>query len=107
MTEFAERNIQGVAVGSHPLQVNRAVIQLGEERQLVYYWFQQRGRIDTNEYMVKWHLLVDSLWRNRSDGALVRLITPLRPGEAVSAADARLTEFAHHAAAQLPQYVPD
>jgi hypothetical protein len=48
------------------------VIALGSERQLVYYWFQQRGRIITNEYLAKWFLFWDSLTRNRSDGALVR-----------------------------------
>src|SRR5438034_8174067 len=40
-------------------------------RSLVYYWFQQRGRDMTNEYLVKWYLFWDSLTRSRSDGAMV------------------------------------
>ncbi len=63
-----------------PLKVNRVVIQQGSTRQLVYYWFQQRGRDITNEYLVKWYLFWDSLTRRRTDGALVRVITPIPPG---------------------------
>ena len=55
------------------LRVNRAVIRLGESRLLVYYFFKQRKRVLTNEYMVKWFLMWDAIARNRTDGALVRL----------------------------------
>jgi EpsI family protein len=68
-------------VEGQPLRVNRTVIALGESRQLVYYWFQQRGRVLTNEYLVKWYLFWDSLTRNRSDGSLVRLIVSLPEGD--------------------------
>lgn len=89
-----------------PLRVNRVLIRLGNQRQLVYYWFQQRGRIVTNEYLVKWYLLVDSLQLNRTDGALVRLTTPLAAGEDVTAADRRLGEFAARAMPELERFVP-
>jgi exosortase D (VPLPA-CTERM-specific) len=107
MSEFAVRDIANVNIDGQPLRVNRTVIAQGEARQLVYYWFQQRGRVDTNEYVVKWHLLWDSLWRQRSDGALVRFVTPLRGGEDVAAGDARLTAFAQQAAQRLTAYIPD
>ena len=58
-----------------PLPVNRVIIGLGDDRQLVYYWFAQRGRMLTNEYLVKWYIFWDALTRNRTDGALVRLTT--------------------------------
>ncbi len=89
------------------LQVNRALIQHGSSRQLVYYWFQQRGREITSEYLVKWYLFTDALTRNRSDGALVRLITPLQEGEDAAGGDARLSEFAQEVAPLLGKYVPD
>jgi EpsI family protein len=73
--------VPGVEAAGQPLRVNRAIIALGSERALVYYWFQQRGRIITNEYLAKWFLFWDSLTRNRSDGALVRLVVPMREGE--------------------------
>jgi exosortase D (VPLPA-CTERM-specific) len=90
-----------------PLIVNRALIQQGSSRQLVYYWFQQRGRDITNEYLVKWYLFWDSLTRSRSDGALVRIITPVREGESMVAADARMAEFTEEVVSRLATFVPD
>lgn len=108
MTDFGQQALTGVKNSQGaPLRVNRAVIQLGEQRQLVYYWFQQRGRDITNEYAVKWYLFHDSLVMNRSDGALVRLITTLGKGEDTAQADARLSRFAAALTPQLPEYVPD
>ncbi|HUG73292.1 MAG TPA: VPLPA-CTERM-specific exosortase XrtD, partial [Steroidobacteraceae bacterium] len=92
MTEFDRHEIPAGASGTG-VAVNRVIIEQGEQRQLVYYWFQQRGRNITNEYLVKWYLLWDALTRNRTDGAMVRLITPLPRGEDVQAADARLMGF--------------
>ena len=94
-----------------PLTVNRTLVRKGEERQLVYYWFQQRGRVLTNEYLVKWYLFWDALTKNRTDGALVRLTMFLRPGECAQAggaceADAVLTEFVREVAPLLPGFVP-
>ena len=98
--------VASVRVGSQPLRVNRALIGYGGSRELVYYWFQQRGRVVTNEYLVKWYLLVDAVLRHRTDGALVRLIVPIEPGIPVSAADRELRRFAAAIAPQLPAYVP-
>lgn len=89
------------------LQANRFIIRMGEQRQLVYYWFKQRDRIITSEFAVKWYLLWDALARNRTDGALVRLTTVLQPGEDAKVGDARLRAFAHEIAEPLSQYVPD
>jgi len=107
MESFDQSEVPGVRVGGAALRVNRAVIQKGNSRQLVYYWFQQRGRDLTSEFLVKWYLFQDSLTRSRTDGALVRLITPVREGEPVQAADARLADFAAEAVSSLPRYVPD
>ena len=90
-----------------PLLVNRVLISHGDEKQLVYYWFQQRGRVMTNEFLVKWYMLVDALLRQRTDGALVRLIMPLRPGEDISALDQQLGQFAARLAPVLPAFIPD
>jgi EpsI family protein len=77
------------------------------QRELVYYWFQQRGRVITNEYVAKWYLFWDALTRNRTDGALVRLVVALPPGGTATAADRELTEFAAAAAPALASYIPD
>jgi len=98
--------ITGVEMNGVPLEVNRLVIQKGEVKQLVYYWFQQRGRIVTNEYMMKWWLFWDSMNEHRSDGALVRLTTVLSAGQDISIADNRLEKFSRELAPLLPEYVP-
>jgi exosortase D (VPLPA-CTERM-specific) len=107
MTQFSQIDMPEVQVGGNPLRVNRVQIELGNQKQLVYYWFQQRGRIITNEYLVKWYLFVDSLSRQRTDGALVRLVTSLKVGESVEAADRRLVEFANQVAPRLERHIPD
>ena len=95
-----------VRIGHQRLRVNRALIRLGSQQQLVYYWFQQRGRVVTNEYAVKWYLFWDSLTRHRTDGALVRLVAAVPQG-AIVAADGRLTAFAAALAPLLPSFVPN
>ncbi len=88
--------------------VNRAVIQRGLDRQLVYYWFEQRGRRVTSDYAAKATTILDSITRGRSDGALVRLITPIGPGQAAeAAADTRLQAFLGEMTAVLPRFVPE
>lgn len=99
--------LEGVKIGGVPLTVNRAVIAHGDSRQLVYYWFQQRGRVLTNEFVVKWFVFWDALTRNRTDGALIRLIVPARPGEDLATLDRKLGDFAAELAPVLPRFVPD
>jgi EpsI family protein len=93
--------------GGNPLRINRLVIQKGEDRQLVYYWFQQRGRNLTNEYAVKWYLFWDALTLNRTDGALVRLTTYLPQGEDLATGAARLDAFLRVLKPQLGRYIVD
>jgi exosortase D (VPLPA-CTERM-specific) len=104
---FTQRALVGIHVGHEPLRVNRVLIHLGAQRELVYYWFQQRGRVITNEYAVKWYLFWDALTRNRTDGALVRLVVAVPPGSAPDAADGELTQFAAAVSDTLARYVPD
>ena len=107
MQGISQQTLAGINVGSEALSVNRVIIQKGEHRQLVYYWFQERGRIITNEYLVKWFILWDALKMNRTDGALVRLTTYVPPGEDIEIAEQRLHDFAKLAVEQLHDYVPN
>ncbi len=75
------------------LPVNRVMIQRGLEAQLVYYWFQERGTPVANEYLKKWMLLRDAFALNRTDGALVRITTPVLPADSNNEADIRLKNF--------------
>lgn len=107
ISEFSQRRLQGVSVGGESLTVNRALIQRGDSRQLVYYWFQQRGRATTNEYVVKLYIFWDAITRHRTDGAMVRLVARLTPGEPVESGDALLERFAAKAVPTLANHVPD
>lgn len=87
--------------------VNRAVIQKGSRKQLVYYWFEQRGKRMTNDFMVKFGVVFDSLITGRSDGAMVRFFTPINPNETETAAEARMQRFMAVLLPKLPRYIPE
>ena len=88
------------------LRVNRAIIQKGTERMLVYYWFEQRGRHLTSDYAVKLFTVWDSITRGRSDGAMVRIVTPVANNEDIGKADERLTHFLSAIFKVLPRHLP-
>lgn len=104
---FSQREIQAPLRSGKQLTVNRALISFGETKQLVYYWFQQRGRVMTNEYLVKWFVFWDALTKNRTDGALIRLIVPVAEGQDPERAEAALASFAASLVSVLPAYIPD
>jgi exosortase D (VPLPA-CTERM-specific) len=87
-------------------RVNRMVIANGEDRALVYYWFDQRGRDLTSEWSVKWYLFWDAVTMRRSDGAMIRLLTPLHRGESIESAQKRLDAFVREADGPIRTYVP-
>lgn len=106
ITDLRRVRVVDASIGGVPLSVNRALIQNGSQKQIVYYWFQQRGRVVTNEYMVKWYMFVDSLQQHRTDGALVRLIAAVPEGKSVAEVEDKLQAFARTLATRLPAYVP-
>ncbi|WP_171239006.1 VPLPA-CTERM-specific exosortase XrtD [Ruegeria sp. HKCCA5763] len=86
--------------------VNRAVIQKELSKQLVYYWFEQRGKRIVNDFRAKLSVMQDGFIMGRTDGALVRFVTPIQPGETEADADARLQRFMEPSLNRLPQFVP-
>ena len=86
--------------------LNRAIIERNGSKQLVYYWYEERGRWIASEYWSKWYLLSDAITKNRSDGALVRLITTVLPSELERDADNRLQSFMHDLLPTLSGYLP-
>lgn len=88
------------------MKVNRAIIQLGLQRQLVYFWFEQRGKQITNDFEAKFVSMWDTFSEGRSDGGLVRIVTPIAPGEDVDKADDRLQSFLDGVVPMLPEYFP-
>lgn len=88
------------------IPINRVIIRRGLESQLVYYWFHERGEPIANEYVKKWKLLTDALRYNRTDGALVRVVTPFHYTEPVEIAEQRLKDFVRAAYPELVQVLP-
>ncbi|MFV0491256.1 MAG: VPLPA-CTERM-specific exosortase XrtD [Pseudorhodobacter sp.] len=87
--------------------VNRAVIQKGLSQQLVYYWFEQRGKRMTNDYLAKMSVVWDGLTIGRNDGALVRFVTPIETGESEADAEARLQRMMEVTLQKMPRFIPD
>lgn len=87
-------------------EVNRAVIQKGLDKQLVYYWFEQRGQRFTNDFTAKIQVVWDSFTIDRTDGALVRFVTPIGQDEDIAEADARIQLLMGEALTRLPRFIP-
>lgn len=59
--------------------VNRYEIQKGSEHALTIYWYQSRNHIIANEYRAKALLAYDSIFKGRTDGSIVRIVSPDGP----------------------------
>ncbi len=93
------------AGGGAPFEANRYIIQKGNQKQLLLYWYQGRGRSVASEYWGKIYTVIDSLQRRRSDGAMVRVMVPVVGSEEAALQTAK--DLAAQAAPQLAAYVPD
>jgi EpsI family protein len=83
---------------------NKYLIQNGDYKGLMIYWYQGRGRNVASEYWGKIYTVLDSVRLRRSDGAMVRVTVPIAGSEAK--AEQTAIEFASAASAALPQFVP-
>lgn len=93
--------------GGNTVNANRYVVANGGgERDLVLYWYQAHGRTVASEYLAKYWLVADSIRLHRTDGALVRLITPMLPGETSVAAEHRTQRFLEPLMPVLKRYLP-
>jgi EpsI family protein len=88
-------------------RVGEYVISNGEIKQFVIYWYQAHGRSIPNEYKAKLYMIADAIRMNRTDGALVRVITQVLPSESLESARERATQFTRQMAPNLPRFIPD
>jgi len=93
------------AEGPRQVRLNRIVIRNGMRRQLAYYWYDQRGRHLASDIAAKGWLLWDAASTGRSDGALVRLVTTMLPGEEIPDAERRIRAFMRLAMPELPRFI--
>jgi EpsI family protein len=88
------------------LTVNRYIIARGLDRQLVLYWYQAHGRVVPSEYWAKFYMVADAVRTNRTDGSLVRILTPLDRDETVEQAQLRALAFTEKVLPLLDRYIP-
>ena len=87
------------------IEVTRMLVSKGESKQLIYYWFHQRGRDLSNEFPMKFALLYDAIKIDRTDGAIVRFTTKVYQSEAD--ADRVLAEFIRLNYPLFPKFIPN
>jgi EpsI family protein len=84
----------------------RLIIARGEARQLVYYWYQSRGRIIAEDWRKILYVGWDRATRSRTDGSLVRFTVPIVRGDEARAEES-FAEIASLLVPMLPAYVPN
>jgi EpsI family protein len=92
--------------GIRPFNANRYIIAKGSDRQMVLYWYLAHDRAVASEYWAKIYLVTDAMRMNRSDGSLIRITTPLLPGEDPNLAQNRLVSFASLVVPGIDKYIP-
>jgi EpsI family protein len=66
---------------AEPIEANQYIVQRGESKSLVLYWYQSRDRTVASEYKAKYYVAIDAMRYNRTDTALVRVVVPLGTGD--------------------------
>jgi EpsI family protein len=94
-------------MNGEPHRVGEYIISNAAAKQFVIYWYQAHGHSVANEYMAKIYMVTDAIRLNRTDGALVRVITPISSSEDIQAARKRAELFAAQITPLLPRFVPD
>lgn len=87
--------------------LNRVIIQKGESRMMVYYWFQQGDRRVAWDVAAKFFLLADGIGSGQTDGGIIRLTTPMNRGESEESAEARLLDMTRQVIEPLPRFMPE
>lgn len=85
--------------------ISEMVIRRGGEYQVVFYWYQNRGRIIASEYWEKIYQVLDALLMGRRDGAFVRIMLSV-PGNDVKNAESELEGFSELVLTQLKEHLP-
>jgi EpsI family protein len=87
------------------VDINKFIIQKGLDKQLILYWYQDRGRIVTSEYWAKIYMIFDAMTKHRTDGAFVRITVPFVQEEEERALE-QGKSFAEKVFPLLQEYLP-
>lgn len=88
------------------MSINRYIVVNGDNRDLVFYWYQAHGRVTPSEYWAKIFLVADAVRMNRTDGALIRILTPIAGLQDEDSAQERAHEFLRLILPMLDTYIP-
>ncbi len=91
--------------GGRNFKVNRYIVQRGNHREILIYWYQGRGRVTPSEYQDKIYTSLDSVLKRRSDGAMVRIMTPVGKDEVRSLSAA--LDLSAQLADKISPFLPD
>lgn len=90
-----------------PYPVGEYLIGNAGQKQLVLYWYLAHGRSVASDYLAKAYMMLDAVRLNRTDGALVRIVTPVGPNEELESAEQRAMQFANQVTPLLPRFIPN
>lgn len=107
ISKVEQIDIAGQLGLSSPFKINRIIIQKGSERSLVYYWFTHMGQAIPGSAAAKFSVLTRGVMAARYDGAIVRLISPIKKGESEAEAEAPMNELLKEILPQMSQFIPD
>jgi EpsI family protein len=102
--EILEPGRREIIVDGSTHVVNRYVLKNGASVAVAYYWYQGRGRVAANEYLVKWNLLRDAALFGRTEEALVRIVVPVAATDGIGSGEdgyGREDAIGHQIAAKL------
>jgi len=88
-----------------PITVNSYLLQKERDQQLVFYWYDAQGRSVAGEVAARIELVRNSILRNRSDGALIRISSPIYGS--VPETSARLTAYIQAMYPALGAHLPE
>ncbi len=75
--EPLEASLVSIPVGARTIVVNRFIVQKEAQREVVLYWYQAQGTVVARELDAKLAMVKSAMTRNRTDGALVRVSSPV------------------------------
>jgi EpsI family protein len=104
---LSSRVIDLPTADGRPYPVGEYLIGNAGEKQVVLYWYLAHGRSVASDYKAKAYMMLDAVRWNRTDGALVRIVTLVGPNEALESAQQRAMQFANQVTPLLPRFIPN
>lgn len=106
IAEVKPREIRPAHAPDNPKVITEMVIRNRNDYQVVYYWYQNRGRIIASEYLERVYRVLDSLFLRRSDGSFIRIIVDVPEGSNLAEAEGLAADFSGLVLTELQDFLP-